>query len=235
MITIEFFHDVICSFCFPMSARLRRVVADMQNVKVVHRSFALGWEEEDFVRMFGSRQQVKSEVLNHWYHANQNDDEHRFNIAGMAAESFDFPTSKNGLVAAKAAGLLSGEEGYWEVFDALQTGLFVDSMNIEDKAVICELVKETNLDFDKWYKLFSDEGTEAEVLNDFQLANTYQLQSVPALIINKKYVINGAQPSEKLIELLKEIAETENVVLSLEAVGEDNAACKVENGKWQCN
>nr|WP_236674849.1 DsbA family protein [Enterococcus sp. BWR-S5] len=234
MMTIEFFHDVICSFCFPMSARLRRMIADRPNVEVIHRSFALGWEEEDFVQMFGSRKQVKDEVLTHWYHANQNDEEHRFNIAGMAAENFDFPTSKNGLIAAKAAGILAGQDAYWEVFDALQAGLFIHSMNIEDKTVICRLVEGTSVDFDEWHRLFVDKETETAVLNDFQLAHKYQLQGVPALVVNGKYMISGAQPTDKLVETLNKIAE-ENATVTLEALGDDNPACNMNEDGWQCD
>ena len=54
--------------------------------------------------MFGSHEAVKPEVLGHWEHANQNDDEHRFNIEGMKEKDFLFLTSKNGLKATKAAG-----------------------------------------------------------------------------------------------------------------------------------
>lgn len=75
------------------------------NIKINHRSFALGWEAEDFIRSFGSREAVKPEVLGHWAHANENDDEHRFNIEGMHQTDFNFPISKPGLIAAKAAGL----------------------------------------------------------------------------------------------------------------------------------
>nr|WP_242541661.1 DsbA family protein [Vagococcus fluvialis] len=114
---IEFFHDVICSFCFPMSYRMRQVQKKYPNIEIIHRSFALAWEEEDLNKMFGNRDNAKKEILGHWEHANQNDDLHRFNIEGMKQADFPFPTSKNGLLASKAAKLIGGEEAYWQVFD----------------------------------------------------------------------------------------------------------------------
>ena len=90
---VEFFHDVICSFCFPMSYRMRKVAKKYPKLDIVHRSFALGWEKEQFVQMFGSHEAVKPEVMHHWESANQNDDEHRFNIEGMKEQDFLFPTS----------------------------------------------------------------------------------------------------------------------------------------------
>lgn len=133
---VEFFHDMICSFCFPMSYRMRKVAAKYPRLNIQHRSFALGWEADAFIQIFGSHEAVKPEVMSHWDHANQNDDEHRFNIEGMKEQDFLFPTSKNGLKAAKAAGLLAGEEAYWDVFDTLQKALFVDNHDISDLAVI---------------------------------------------------------------------------------------------------
>lgn len=133
---VEFFHDVICSFCFQMSYRMRKVAAKYPRLNIQHRSFALGWEADAFIQIFGSHEAVKPEVMSHWEHANQNDDEHRFNIEGMKEQDFLFPTSKNGLKAGKEAGLLAGEEAYWDVFDALQKALFVDNHDISDLAVI---------------------------------------------------------------------------------------------------
>lgn len=50
-ITIEFFHDVICSFCFPMSYRMRRLKEIMPDVEIVHRSFALVKEEKQEMKL----------------------------------------------------------------------------------------------------------------------------------------------------------------------------------------
>ena len=150
MIKIEFFHDAICSFCFPMSARMRRISKKYNNLDIIHRSFALAWEEESFIRDFGSREAVKPEVLNHWAAANKNDDEHRFNIEGMYKTDFNFPISKPALKVAKAAGLVAGEAMYWDVFDRIQHKLFVESKNIEDITVLEEAVKETNINFSDW-------------------------------------------------------------------------------------
>lgn len=144
---IEFFHDVICSFCFPMSDRMHEIQQEFPEIELIHRSFALGWSANDFETMFGSRAAVKEEVLTHWVHANQNDSKHRFNIEGMRKQRFDFPTSKNALLAAKAAGYIGNQDTYWLLFDKLQEGLFVRSLNIEEPEVIEELVKETTIDF----------------------------------------------------------------------------------------
>ncbi|TJX14607.1 DsbA family protein [Tissierella creatinini] len=235
---IEFFHDVICSFCFPMSARMRKIAKKYNNIEINHRSFALGWEAEDFVRSFGSREAVKAEVLGHWAHANANDDEHRFNIEGMRQTDFNFPLSKPGLKAAKAAGLIGGDSMYWDVFDRIQNKLFVENKNIEDIAVLEEAVKETSISFADWKAQFENDETEKAILADLKLAQSYGVNSAPTLVINQKYAIPGAQSQEKIEKLLDKISKDEGIPLNkLEIVQTDNTggSCSIVDGNWNCD
>ncbi|TLG76690.1 DsbA family oxidoreductase [Culicoidibacter larvae] len=222
--TIEFFHDVICSFCFPMSYRMRELAAQMPNLTITHRSFALARSEADLIAMFGSREQAKNEILNHWDHANHNDDNHRFNIEGMRAANFPFPTSMNGLLACKAAGLIGGDKVYWDAFDAIQQKLFVENQNIEDPTVIADAIKTTKIDFEAWQTQLDKPETLAAVEADFKLAAAYQIQSVPTLIVNGKYRISGAQPLENIKAAIQQVTIEEM----------DGASCKIVNGQMYC-
>lgn len=213
MIKIEFFHDVVCSFCFPMSARIHKIEKKLGNLDIIHRSFALGWDGDDYVKSFGSREAVKSEVLNHWVHANTNDDEHRFNIEGMRLTDFDFPISRPGLIAAKAAGIIGGESAYWEVFDEIQYKLFVENKNIEDVLVLEEAVGQTSVSLSEWKIQFEKSDTEAKVLEDLQLGQKYGVRSVPSLVINNKYLISGAQSQENIEKVLRKILDGEDDTL----------------------
>jgi predicted DsbA family dithiol-disulfide isomerase len=209
MIKIEFFHDAICSFCFPMSARMRRIAKKYNNIEIVHRSFALAWEAEEFVTSFGSREAVKAEVISHWAVANENDYEHRFNIEGMRQTDFNFPISKPALIAAKAAGLVGGDSMYWDVFDRIQYKLYVENKNIEEIDVLEEAVNETSISFSDWKAQFENSETEKAVLVDLQLAKDYGINVVPTLIINQKYSIPGASSQEEIEKVLSRISEDE--------------------------
>lgn len=191
-IKVEFFHDVICSFCFPMSYRMRKLKELMPELEIIHRSFGLVKKENDFIEMFGSRENAKEEIMSHWHHANKNDDLHRFNIEGMKNETFLFPMSIKPLKACKAAKYIGGEDAYWDLFDALQTEFFVNNRNIELDEIIFENVKKIGLDFEKWKTNFNSNEVERDVELDFELVEKYGLKSVPALVINEKYIINGA-------------------------------------------
>ncbi|MBM6615720.1 DsbA family protein [Desemzia sp. RIT804] len=233
---VEFFHDVICSFCFPMSYRMRKVAEKYPKLEIVHRSFALGWEKDQFIQMFGSHEAVKPEVIHHWESANQNDDEHRFNIVGMKEQDFLFPTSKNGLKAAKAAGLIADQAAYWNVFDGLQNALFVENKDISDVAVIEAVVKQTSVDFDTWKVQFENPETEQAVIEDLEKVQAYGIQGAPAVVVNQKYLISGAQPQEVIEQTIEKIAEEEGFQLKgLQMMGTDAQACNMIDGKWVCD
>ncbi|WP_448668554.1 DsbA family oxidoreductase [Aerococcus viridans] len=234
---IEFFHDVVCSFCFPMSKRMRKITGKYNNIDVVHRSFALGWEPDHYIQMFGSREAVKPELLTRWEQANQNDDDHRFNIEGMRETDFNFPTSKNGLKAAQAAGILGGQDAYWDAFDAIQNALFVENKNIEEFEILKTAIATTDIDIDQWVAQYKKAETEEAVLQDFAVSQAYDIQGAPALVINQKYIISGAQATEDIENQLKQIAQEEGHPLApkLQTLGGTGLACNFVDGQWICD
>ena len=238
-LNVEFFHDAICSFCYPMSYRMRQLAHDIPELHVVHRSFALAPDAEALAEQFGSHEQAKAEILTHWAHANQVDDLHRFNITGMEKESFLFPTSMKPLRAAKAAAFVGGDACYWDVFDALQKGLFTDHKNIEEEAVIFDLVRGCDLDFELWKQYYISEEVQEAVLADLQLAKQYGIHSVPSLVIDGTYLISGAQPITQLLahfnNILEEKRQQQEQPIVLQSTDESGAACTMTDGKWQCD
>lgn len=234
-LNVEFFHDVICSFCYPMSYRMRKITAQIPEINIIHRSFALAPTPKDLERMFGSHENAKKEIMSHWEHANANDTLHRFNIQGMKEKHFLFPTSIKPLRAAKAAFLAGGESQYWDVFDALQKALFTDNLDINDETVIKETVEKTGIDYDTWCSFYESDTSLLEVENDFRVARSYGIQSVPSLVIDGKYLINGALDEDYLIKILKNKLEEKNKVSTLETLNVDGEACVFENDTWKCD
>lgn len=202
-IQVQFFHDVICSFCYPMSYRMRKVQELMPEVEVIHRSFGLVKNEGEFTTMFGSRERAKGEILSHWDHANANDDQHRFNIEGMRSETFLFPMSMKPLWACKAARYVGGEAAYWDLFDALQAAFFTDNKDIESDEVITQAVTSVGLNLDQWQEHFHSHQVKADVQADFDLAEQYAVHSVPALVINDAVRVSGAVSLAEIIKAIE--------------------------------
>lgn len=228
-ITIEFFHDVICSFCFPMSYRMRQLQKMMPEAKIVHRSFALAKTEHDFDEMFGSRTAAKAEIIGHWEHANQNDDLHRFNIAGMRQTDFPFPSSMKVLTACKAAYFTAGDTGYWDVFDALQSALFIQNRNIENLDIIHDCIRQSGIDFDQWAQHFNSSATKDAVEKDLLLAKQYGIRGVPHLVINGKHHISGAQTLDRIVNTILSTVDKQ------EQESFTGASCRFDDDQLNCD
>jgi predicted DsbA family dithiol-disulfide isomerase len=230
---IEFFHDVICSFCYPMSYRMRKIATLFPNIEIVHRSFALTPTPSAHDVMFGSRENAKREILQHWDHANENDDLHRFNVEGMRAADFPFPYSMPGLDACKAAYRMGGNALYWDMFDELQRTFFTNNQNVEDEEVLKAAAQRVGIDVTEWEKLYHDAATHEAVLADLTLARQYGVNSVPTLILDGKYILSGAQPLSTIVGAVEQVlAESKPQPTQEDHAG---ATCKIVDGKMQCD
>lgn len=207
---IEFFHDVICSFCFPMSYRMRQLKEKRPELEIIHRSFALVPGLEAFDIMFGSREKAKAEILTHWEQANENDDLHRFNIDGMKETDFLFPSSIPPLRAVKAAEMVGGNNIAWDAFDSLQNALFVENKNIEELEIIKEALSKTNIDLEKWELAYNNPKSLEQVNKDLALASAYGISGVPFLVVDGKHGLNGAQPLTQIEKMIDKIINDEN-------------------------
>lgn len=177
----------------------------MPEVEIIHRSYGLVKRENDFIEMFGSREQAKNKIVSHWNSANKNDDLHRFNIEGMEKETFLFPMSMKPLWVCKAAKYVGGEDAYWDLFDALQSSLFTKNKNIELDEVIFDNVNLIGLDFNKWKEYFLSEQVKLDVESDFELVKKHNIRGVPTLIINEKDIITGAVSLEEVKNTIENI------------------------------
>lgn len=205
-ITIEFFHDVLCAWCYALSPRVEKLKDTFgKRIEIIHRSFALAPEPDGIARIFGSLEQGKKEILNHWRAANQNDDEHRIMVDLMASRQFDYPYSTPPLLACKAAELQGGNAMHAKMFNRLQKAHLTECLNINDLEVLRQCASEIGLDTTKWEKDFNSKEVRQMLDDDLYRAYQYGINSVPTLIANQKYKLTGAQPYNILLEWIQQI------------------------------
>jgi predicted DsbA family dithiol-disulfide isomerase len=65
VIKIDFYHDVVCGWCFVIAPRLRKLSEELP-LEIRHRSFVLQDSREEMVRAWGSLERAKREILGHW-------------------------------------------------------------------------------------------------------------------------------------------------------------------------
>ncbi|MFB9149180.1 hypothetical protein [Roseovarius ramblicola] len=110
-LTIVFYHDVVCVWCFNISSRLRRLATEF-DLDVRHRTFVLQDSPEEMRKSWGSPQQARKTILVHWAACRRASDHPEcINIKAMRRARFDYPHGKLAALACKAAEMLSGEAG----------------------------------------------------------------------------------------------------------------------------
>ncbi|KIC20839.1 MULTISPECIES: DsbA family oxidoreductase, partial [unclassified Leisingera] len=91
VLTIDFFHDAVCGWCFVMSPKLRKLAAEFP-IRVRHRTFVLQDSPAKLAAAFGSAEKAKSAILGHWERCAEHDEGGRINVEGMRRQRSPYPT-----------------------------------------------------------------------------------------------------------------------------------------------
>lgn len=102
---------------------------------------------------------------------------------------------------AKTKGLMA------EMTDRLLRAHFSEGKHIGDHQTLTELATEIGLDQDSVSAMLNSNDLTESVREDQQQAVEYNIRSVPFFLINKKYAITGAQPTDVFVQSLKQIME----------------------------
>ncbi|RBW54329.1 DsbA family protein [Tenacibaculum sp. E3R01] len=208
-VTIDFYHDVICAWCYVLSPRIRKLAENDTNITVNHHSFALFPSKETIVRRYGSKEEGKRQIMDHWRHAAVRLDEgdQKIDTDLMESRTFDYPYSMPGLIASKAAENQGGINLHWDFFDAIQHAFFVEGKNIDANETHLEIAKKLNLNIEQFKKDVKSEETLKSVKAEITQANRIGVHSVPTVVVNGTHKVPGAQSYEELKRAIKQIVE----------------------------
>lgn len=208
-ISILFFHDVLCAWCYALTPRVHRLVEELKEegttIQLEHRSFALAPNPDSIAQMFGSPQAGKQEILHHWEAANRNDDAHRIRADIEATRDFPYPYSTPALLACQAAEILGGEEGHGRYFDRVQYAHLTECEDVTDEAVLLRCAAECGFDRDTFAQAMRSPEARQRLEADLAEASAYGIQAVPSLVINHQYLLQGAQPYDQLKRAFEQI------------------------------
>lgn len=97
-----------------------------------------------------------------------------------------------------------------EMTERILRAYFSESKHIGDHKTLIELAAEVGLDRDAVAKMLATDEMADAVRSDEQAAKQYRITGVPFFLINNKYALTGAQPTDVFVNALKKvIAEDE--------------------------
>ncbi|MGC9370506.1 MAG: DsbA family oxidoreductase [Paracoccaceae bacterium] len=192
-LTIDFFHDVVCCWCFNISSRMRTLATEF-DLDIRHRTFVLQDSEEAMAERWGTPEQARETILGHWAVCRGvSDRPDLVNIDAMRNAGFAYPHGYIAARACKAAEAMGGQSAHWDMFDRLQHAHLSEARNIADRQVVWDLGVDMGFDRNDFGMLLGDVMVAASVEADRQRARALQVNSVPTLIVRETgtRLVNG--------------------------------------------
>ncbi|WP_305970989.1 MULTISPECIES: DsbA family protein [unclassified Mameliella] len=197
-LTIDFFHDVVCCWCFNISSRMREI-SEKFDLTIRHRSFVLQDSRAEMAHRWGTPGAARDTILGHWAACRQvSDQPELIDIEAMRSAPFDYPHGLTAALGCKAAERLDGQQGHWRMFDHLQRAHLSQARNIADRETVLQVARDAGFEAAGFARHLEAPETASAVEADRQIARALQVRSIPALIIRETgaRLVNG--PTEDL-------------------------------------
>ena len=204
--TIEIWSDVVCPFCYIGKRELERALAQFEHaeqVQVTWRSFELDPDaparsEHDMYGMLvakygGTREDAKARVDGVVQRAKTVGLDYQMDQA-VIGSSFD---AHRLLQLAKTKGL--GDAMKERLFKAY----FTEGAHLADTPTLIRLGSEVGLDGAEVAQMLSTSAFTDAVRNDEQDARRVGVRGVPFFVVDGKYSVSGAQPSDVFLGALR--------------------------------
>jgi predicted DsbA family dithiol-disulfide isomerase len=116
-----------------------------------------------------------------------------------------------------------------EMTERILRAYFTEGKHIGDHDTLVQLAEEVGLDPNVVKDMLSGKEMSDVVYADETQAQQYGIRSVPFFLINKKYSLTGAQPTETFVQALKQVMAQDGPFTPLDLGGQDGLNCD-ENG-----
>ncbi|MCV2866653.1 DsbA family protein [Albidovulum sediminicola] len=194
-LTIDFFHDVVCCWCFNISSRMRGLAEDF-DLDLRHRTFVLQADRAEMAERWGRPEEARQTILGHWSQCRESSDQpERIDIDAMRAARFDYPHGMTAALGCKAAERIGGQAAHWDMFDRLQRAHLAEARNVADPATVSRAARDLGFEAAAFADVFDDPATAQAVHADRKFARALQVRVIPTLVVRETgtRLVNGSR------------------------------------------
>ncbi|WP_067481307.1 DsbA family oxidoreductase [Actinomadura hibisca] len=232
---VEIWSDLICPWCYIGKRRFEKALAAFDHrdeVEVVHRSFQLDpstprGEAHDLAEMLAAKFGMPREravSMNREMEARAAEDGLTYNLVGGSVG--------NTADAHRLLHLAEAKNIQPQVLEAFYKAYFTDQKSLFDRDSLLAVATEAGLPAEETARVLdSDEYADA-VVSDQQAAQQMGATGVPFFVLDNRYGVSGAQPTELFAQALTQAWNESRPVL-LEGPGETctDDTCAVPESK----
>jgi predicted DsbA family dithiol-disulfide isomerase len=228
---VEIWSDLLCPFCYIGKRKFETALADFAHrdeVEVVWRSFELMPDaaresEQDMHAMLAAKlggNRARAEAMN----------AHVTNQAAAVGLAYDLDRAHptNSFDAHRLIHLAADHGLQDAAKERLLAAHFTEAQHLGRRDTLQELATEIGLDTQEVADVLAGDAYAAAVRADEAEARALGINGVPFFVINRKYGISGAQPSEVFLEALQTIWGEDHPLMMLggpSSDATDDAAC----------
>jgi predicted DsbA family dithiol-disulfide isomerase len=229
---IDVWSDFVCPFCYIGKRRLEIALEQFPHkdqVNVEFKSFELDPNAPEY-----SGISIHESLASKYGMSIEEAKRANVNVGQQAATvglTFNFEEMKptNTFDAHRLAKFAKTQGKEREITERLLYAYFTDSKNVGDKKTLLSIAEEVGLDREASLEVLNDKKAYAnDVRIDESLAQQYGVRGVPYFVVNDKYAISGAQPTETFLNALQQVWQEESakpVLQDLSTEGAEDASC----------
>jgi predicted DsbA family dithiol-disulfide isomerase len=199
---IEIWSDVVCPWCYIGKRRLERALAEFEHaddVEVIWRSFQLNPDAP-------KKAMPTLDYLNQRFGPQAGAMTARVAELGRG-EGLDLDFAKSltvNTLDAHRALHLAADQGLGDAAkERLLRAHFSEGADVSDHETLATLLGEVGVDPDQVRSVLASRQYATEVRDDFEEADRLGATGVPFFVIDRRYGISGAQPTETFLHALR--------------------------------
>ena len=206
-ITIDIYSDTICPWCYIGFKKLKSAMAKYRNVKfnLIWRPFQLnpkmplaGMDRKKYLEFkFSGKKNASSTYKSIYDVGLQNDIHFQFDKIFITPNTF----SSHKLLA-----LAYKFEKQTEVVETLFYDYFIEGVDIGNPDELIRIAKQHNLTSSDNFEYLSSNEDSDNLLAEESHARELGITGVPCFIINKQFILFGAQDKKKFIDIFNKIS-----------------------------
>jgi predicted DsbA family dithiol-disulfide isomerase len=220
---IEIWSDVVCPWCYIGKRRLEQALASFPHadrVEVVYRSFEL-----DPTAPQVGHESIRSALAHKYGLGEEQARQMMDRVAGIAAEvglTFDYEdaTHTKTVDAHRLLHLALDQGVQHELNEALLSAYFTRGESMGDHDVLRKAAVDVGLDPARVDEVLGSAEYADAVRADIAQARAYGATGVPFFVVDQKYGVSGAQPTEVFTQLLERAWADAHPAIELVGEGE---------------
>jgi len=206
-IEIDIYSDTICPWCYIGLKKLKSAMAEYSNVefKLIWRPFQLnptisleGMDRKKYLESKFNGKENASRTYKSIYAAGLKNDIH-----------FQFDkifTTPNTFASHKLLALAYKFEKQTEVVETLFYDYFIEGVNIGNLDELIRIAKQHNLLSENNFQYLSSNEDNDNLLAEEKHARELGIKGVPCFIINKQFILFGAQDKKNFLDIFNKIS-----------------------------